>query len=242
MTSTKKERVLYIKAIDPKAVDLYTNHNPAFEGDSGLDLFTLYDVNIRVGETIMIDLGIQCELIKTKTDIESGKTIVSENESYYLYLRSSTGLNTPLRLANQVAIIDGKYRGNIKVLLTHIATKENIDNIISTSCDVILEYSPQQNILDIEHVKEHIIGELPVYQIKAGTKLVQLCTGGLKMFKTKLVDTLSETVRGDGCFGSTGISVNIEKDPTPPTDTNNNSGNDIVHLDSDVNGELSVEN
>ena len=42
------------------------------------------------------------------------KSIFNAYVGYYLYLRSSTGLNTPLSLANGVGVIDSGYRGNIK--------------------------------------------------------------------------------------------------------------------------------
>ena len=42
------------------------------------------------------------------------------HSGYYLYPRSSTGLKTPLRVANSVGIIDSGYRGNIKGCLTNI--------------------------------------------------------------------------------------------------------------------------
>jgi dUTP pyrophosphatase len=42
------------------------------------------------------------------------------------------------------------------------------------------------------------------YMVKRGERLVQICTGDLKPFNFKLVDTLSDTSRGSGGFGSTG--------------------------------------
>ena len=43
----------------------------------------------------------------------------SSYSGYYLYPRSSTGLNTPLRLAKSVGIIDSGYRGNCKAIFTN---------------------------------------------------------------------------------------------------------------------------
>ena len=42
------------------------------------------------------------------------------------------------------------------------------------------------------------------YEIKAGTRLFQLCLPSLRSFKIKLAETLTETERGRGGFGSTG--------------------------------------
>lgn len=46
---------------------------------------------------------------------------------YYLYPRSSTGLKTPLRMANSVGIIDSGYRGNIKACLTNTSIVDNFE-------------------------------------------------------------------------------------------------------------------
>ena len=46
---------------------------------------------------------------------------------YYLYPRSSTGLKTPLRMANSVGIIDSGYRGNIKACLTNTSIVNNFE-------------------------------------------------------------------------------------------------------------------
>ena len=42
------------------------------------------------------------------------------------------------------------------------------------------------------------------YTIKQGDRLFQICAGNLEPIEFKLVDTLSETQRGTGGFGSTG--------------------------------------
>jgi len=92
---------------------LYTNHQHYNPGDSGLDLFCPEDIIIGPGETMKIDLQIQCEALHDN--------IENNNVSYYLYPRSSI-IKTPLRLSNSVGIIDAGYRGNI------IACVDNIKN------------------------------------------------------------------------------------------------------------------
>ena len=104
---------LLIKPTADYVKTLYNNHEHYNEGDSGLDLFCPEDIIIGPGETMKIDLQIQCEALHDN--------IVSTNVSYYLYPRSSI-IKTPLRLANSVGIIDAGYRGNI------IACVDNIKN------------------------------------------------------------------------------------------------------------------
>ena len=104
---------LLIKADNEYLKSLYTNHQHYNPGDSGLDLFCPEDIIIGPGETMKIDLQIQCEALHDN--------IENNNVSYYLYPRSSI-IKTPLRLANSVGIIDAGYRGNI------IACVDNIKN------------------------------------------------------------------------------------------------------------------
>ena len=58
--------VLFIKCVNPKAKEYYTNHKHYHKGDSGLYLYILEDVKIKLGETKFIDLGIQCEMLSRK--------------------------------------------------------------------------------------------------------------------------------------------------------------------------------
>lgn len=92
--------------------DLYINHSTYHEGDSGLDLFFIENININSGETKLINLGIKCEAFLTKEKLK--------NISYYLYPRSSIS-KTPLRMSNSVGIIDAGYRGNIMVSVDNIS-------------------------------------------------------------------------------------------------------------------------
>tara|TARA_A100001015_G_scaffold314924_1_gene425543 strand:+ start:3751 stop:4365 length:615 start_codon:yes stop_codon:yes gene_type:complete len=101
----------------------------------------------------------------------------NKNISYYLYPRSSIS-KTPLILANSVGIIDAGYRGNIKAAVKYIPSDDDI------------RYNDR-----------------PTYTIKKGTRLFQLCSPDLKELKFKLTNTLSETSRGEGGFGSTGLTI-----------------------------------
>lgn len=93
---------------------LYQNHTTYHDGDSGLDLFFVDDINIGPNETKLISLNIKCEAFTDKNK--------SHNISYYLYPRSSI-YKTPLRMANSVGIIDSGYRGTIKVALDNISNE-----------------------------------------------------------------------------------------------------------------------
>jgi dUTP pyrophosphatase len=90
----------------------YINHSTYHEGDSGLDLFFIENVNIGARETKLINLGIKCEAYPNKDK--------THNISYYLYPRSSIS-KSPLRMSNSVGIIDAGYRGDIMVSIDNIS-------------------------------------------------------------------------------------------------------------------------
>jgi len=71
--------------------------------DSGFDLFCPENVEWQNISNYMLDHNISCAMTY------KGKFV-----GYYLYMRSSTPVRTPLRLANNVGIIDSGYRGTIK--------------------------------------------------------------------------------------------------------------------------------
>ena len=141
---------------NPEVLAQYQNHTSYHEGDSGLDLFFMEDINIGPKETILLNLHIKCEAFQ---DMDKDTNI-----SYYLYPRSSIS-KTPLRMSNSVGIIDAGYRGNIMA---------SVDNISDEP-----------------------------YIIHKGQRLFQLCDPALRPITFELVDSISETTRGEGGFGST---------------------------------------
>ena len=99
---------LFIKPHNDVAFEFYENHGHFHEGDAGLDLYVLENINFEPGETKAIKLGISCEP-------EDGK-------AYYLFPRSSIS-KTPLRMANSIGLIDGGYRGEIMAVCDNIKTE-----------------------------------------------------------------------------------------------------------------------
>lgn len=114
-------------------------------------------------------------------DLEIQCEMINENGhsiSYQLVPRSSIS-KTPLILHNSIGIIDAGYRGNIKAAIKYIPTPSDID-----------EYMNQKKI--------------NTYTIPKGTRLFQICKFTGEPFHLQLVETLSESSRGSGGFGSTG--------------------------------------
>ena len=84
--------------------------------NSGFDLFCPSNVDCTHINKYMLDHNISCSM-----------TYEGRYVGYYLYVRSSTPIKTPLRLANNVGIIDSGYRGNIKGCFDIIDTKSNFN-------------------------------------------------------------------------------------------------------------------
>jgi dUTP pyrophosphatase len=159
--------ILKIKADTPELAEKYKNHSHFHPGDSGIDLF-VHSV-IDQGDQVVIDFGIQCEMVREKTIVnlfgERFKKVQTKNVSYMLFPRSSI-VKTPYRMANSIGLIDAAYRGNIKAV---------VDN-------------KQPSVLP-----------------QIGERLFQLVAPNLSSIdKIEVVESLSQTSRGEGGFGSTG--------------------------------------
>ena len=73
--------------------------------DAGFDLFCPGDMSIPARGTTKIDHDVRCSMVWVEQDGSEYPV------AFYLYLRSSTGAETPLRLANSFGTIDSGYRG-----------------------------------------------------------------------------------------------------------------------------------
>lgn len=100
------------------------------------------------------------------------------NVTYILTPRSSV-YKTPLRQSNSIGVIDAGYRGELKVPLDHI---------VSSS------YFKKDGTIDMNQT----------CKITRGQRLFQLCHPTMAPFRVEIVDSLSETDRGEKGFGSTG--------------------------------------
>lgn len=96
--------------------------NKTLKGDAGFDLYCPEEVTIKAGSlSNKVNLGVSCEC---STALALSDTLVRVPVGYDLRLRSSTGLNTPLRLANGVGTIDRGYRGPICAIIDNLGQKD----------------------------------------------------------------------------------------------------------------------
>ena len=143
--------------------------------DSGFDLFVPEDVHFTgnaPGEfkAQKINHRVRCAAY---TDSYS-------STGFPVFPRSSIS-KTPLRLANNVGIIDSGYRGNLLGAFDYFGPP----------------YMPHTRSSDT-----HPIGG---YTVKKDSRLLQICAANLGPFIVKVVDQLDDSTRGAGGFGSTGV-------------------------------------
>lgn len=155
----------------------------ATENASCFDIYAAEEVIIKPSETVAVRTGLIFE--------------PEEGYGVMIYPRSGISAKTPLRLANSVGVIDNDYRGEVKVLLENVTPRPMVNNLV-----------PSYTLVDGTKVDvSYKYGYLPVNTIiiKKGDRIAQAMP--IKIEKANLVRTteVSETKRGKGGFGSTGV-------------------------------------
>lgn len=146
--------------------------------DSGMDIYAIEDVIIKPGETVLVHTGIKAQL----------------PPGYELQVRPKSGisLKSKMRIGNAPGTVDAGYRGEICVI---------IDNIEPRIRDIESEYDDNGNLIikSIEYGK-------PMY-IAKGQKFAQLVLAEvIKAACYEVSAVVSDTTRGEGGFGSTGLN------------------------------------
>ena len=105
---------LRIKILDDMSnlYPFYNDWDPKHDGDSGLDLYCPDQLIIEPNETLLIKMGIACEMTDEYLPV-----------SFMLVPRSSIS-KTPLRMSNSIGIIDSGYRGEIMASVDNISNED----------------------------------------------------------------------------------------------------------------------
>jgi dUTP pyrophosphatase len=112
-----------LKIVESDDASLYEHHSTYHKGDSGLDLFVVKDTLIEAGETVLVNMGIQCQCrSRTWSVWKWVRGIFYDYHSYLLVPRSSIS-KTPLMMINSIGLIDRGYTGNIKAPLHNYSTE-----------------------------------------------------------------------------------------------------------------------
>ncbi|OUL32179.1 dUTP diphosphatase [Nostoc sp. 106C] len=144
---------LKIKRLTELAITPKYEHS----NDSGLDLFSIEEVEIIAGDSRLIRTGLSIEL--------------PESTEAQIRPRSGLALKNQITVLNTPGTIDEGYRGEIGVIL-------------------------------INHSKSP-------FKVTKGMKIAQMVITPVIHVEVEEVDNLSQTSRGTGGFGSTGITANV---------------------------------
>lgn len=150
----------------------------AHDGDSGMDVYALEDIEVLPGETVLVPTGLKVAL----------------PVGYELQVRPKSGraLKTKLRVANTPGTIDASYRGEIKIII------ENVDPPI---LDITHDFDEDGKL----HITSILKGK--PYYISKGEKFAQLVLMEVpKCAFVESTVSEEETDRAAGGFGSTGLN------------------------------------
>jgi len=165
-----------IKRLHPDAVIPQYAH----EGDAGFDLVAVEDVIVEPGETAKVPTGIEIEL----------------PPGYELQVRPRSGITLQTKLRVQLGTVDSNYRGGIGVIVDNIAP-EDLDGMPCEYFALSIENKPLP-----EYKSNFVEG---TYIIRKGDRIAQGVIAPVATAEFIEVDELSDTTRGNGGFGSTGV-------------------------------------
>lgn len=178
-------------------------------GDSGFDLVAQEDYVVEPGATVKVRTGIALEI----------------PEGYEVQIRPRSGISerTKLRVANSPGTGDSSYRGEICVLIDNIAQLRYFLSIGSVQkATTYLTLDGGEQVTESVEVFAYSYGstdhyermprEVPAgtYIIRKGDRIAQAVICPVYRANFEVVAELSETERGAGGFGHSGITSEVE--------------------------------
>ncbi len=147
-------------------------------GDSGFDLVAISNVIVRPGQTVKVPIGLAFE-------IPTG---------YELQIRPRSGITSRTNLRTILGTIDSGYRGEVAVTVDNInQINDNLHNGLLTIENEFIFTTEEQRS--------------GTYVIKKGDRIAQGVIAPVIQAVFAEVETISETERGEGGFGHTGVKV-----------------------------------
>ncbi|PPA87921.1 deoxyuridine 5'-triphosphate nucleotidohydrolase [Brevibacillus laterosporus] len=173
----------------------------ATTGSAGFDLVAVEDVDISPGETKKVPLGLAFE--------------IPEGFMMLVCMRSGIAYNTELRQSNGIGIIDSDYRGEVAMMFDNIWKREPFFAYDEEGRAIVTDYRIEDECPSTEYLRT-ISGEqvrqwcdypAGTYLIRKGDRVAQGLILPVMQAQFIVADELSETERGTGGFGSTGVSA-----------------------------------
>lgn len=165
----------------PGSEDLYKNIEYRNNDNAGFDLFVAEQCITDDGEVSLVNLGCKARMVKCFEKEE-------EEEVHYWMAPRSSIWKSGVTQANSMGVIDKTYRGTLMGAVTPIQKKQgywscDMGTYVWMNCDVVYG--------------------TPV--LERGQRLFQILAPDMGWIKeVRIVESLPETSRGEGGFGSTG--------------------------------------
>lgn len=170
--------------IPVQVMDYGTIPQYAHIGDAGVDIVSPEEYDIPCGESVIIQTGI--------------KMAIPKGYAMLVQPRSGLSAKTHLRVANTPGLIDSGYRGEIGVI---------IENNEAPIKDITYDFDENGKII----ITSILHGN--VCHIDKGQKIAQLRLVEVPSVSFRQVDSLNDTERGEGGFGSTDSAETTTNEP-----------------------------
>lgn len=159
----------------------------AREGDAGFDLVAVEDVIIEPGETALVPTGLAFEL----------------PQGYEMQVRPRSGVTLKTKLRVQLGTVDAGYRGEVGVIVDNVGQKtyETEDFRFNEEVDYVVKTIANDSVIARGY---YLVGS---YIIRKGDRIAQAVIKPVEQATFIEVDSLSETDRGEGGFGSSGVKA-----------------------------------
>lgn len=160
----------------------------ATDGSAGFDLVAIEDVIIAPGETKLVRTGLAFEI----------------PQGYEMQIRPRSGisLKTKLRVGNSPGTVDWDFRGEVCVIIDNIAQIFLADGV-GPALKGFAHYIDGTELYSEKFVHD-------TYIIRRGDRIAQAIIAPVYHAVFAEVDELSETERGEGGFGSSGLRVDAK--------------------------------
>ena len=112
-----------IKCLNESVKELYKNHKTFHKGDSGLDIFFPEDITIEpraIGQFINLGIAAEAYTVNESYSLFINSKSSRQMTSFWMLPRSSIS-KTPLRMSNNIGLIDSEYRGEFKVVVDNLS-------------------------------------------------------------------------------------------------------------------------
>jgi dUTP pyrophosphatase len=169
----------------------------ATDGSAGFDLYAVEDVIIAPGETAKIPLGLAFE--------------IPQGFVMYVMMRSGIALRTKLRQSNGIGVIDSDYRGEVAMMFDNIC---GVDGFQDYTYGLI----NGNYFVEFDGTKTEVDGYYydpspdVYYLIRKNDRICQAVIQRVEQAEFNIVDELTETARGGGGFGHSGVNTEVNNE------------------------------